>query len=317
MVAAATPTSRLEAHAGRLSVAADAPRVEPGTRYDLASVTKTYVSTAVVRLVEDRALGLEDPAGRFLPDLPPDKRELTLRQLLAHTGGMAPGAAVAPRPDDAEAMRRRVMDLPLAAEPGRQVIYSSLGYLLLGWILERVTGTGLDAVLGELILDPLGCHRTGFAPAAAERPAIAATELLASGEVVQGRVHDETSGILGAVTGHAGLFAPADQVLRFGQALLQGDELGLGASRRLLFEDLTGGLHPQRSAAFVIDDPVFTTFEATTFSHTGFTGTSLCLVPDRELAVVLLGNRVNPTRDNDRIAAARTAVHRRVAELLA
>lgn len=297
-------------------MAADAPRVEPGTRYDLASVTKTYVSAAVVRLVEDRTLALEDPAGRFLSDLPPDKRQLTLRQLLSHTGGMAPGASVAPRPQDAEAMRRRVIDLPLAGEPGRQVIYSSLGYLLLGWILESVTGHRLDTVLGELILQPLGCRRTGYSPPSAERPAVAATELLASGVVVQGHVHDETSGILGGVTGHAGLFAPADEVLRFGRALLGGDELRLGASRRLLFEDLTGGLDPNRSAAFLIDDPVFTTFEATTFSHTGFTGTSLCLVPDRDLVVVLLSNRVNPSRDNDRIAPARTAVHRRVAELL-
>jgi CubicO group peptidase (beta-lactamase class C family) len=129
-------------------------------------------------------------------------------------------------------------------------------------------------------------------------------------------VHDETSGILGGVTGHAGLFAPAAEVLRFGEALLRGDELGLGASRSLLFEDLTGGLDPHRSAAFVIDDEVFTTFGSTTFSHTGFTGTSLCLVPERELVVVLLTNRVNPSRDNDRIAPARTAVHRRLAELL-
>ncbi len=134
--------------------------------------------------------------------------------------------------------------------------------------------------------------------------------------MVQGHVHDETSGILGGVTGHAGLFAPADEVLRFGEALLRGDELRLGASRNLLFEDLTGGLEPRRSAAFLIDDPVFTTFEATTFSHTGFTGTSLCLVPDRGLAIVLLGNRVNPSRDNDLIAPARTAVHQRIAGLL-
>lgn len=316
MVAAATPGRRLESHAGRLSVAADAPRLEAGTRYDLASVTKTYVSTAVVRLVEAGTLGLEDTAGRFLPDLPADKRELTLQQLLAHTGGMAPGAAAAPRPDDPEAMRRRVLELPLVGEPGRQVVYSSLGYLLLGWILERVTGKRLDTVLRELILDPLDCRRTGFSPPAAERPAIAATELRPSGEVVQGRVHDETAGILGGITGHAGLFAPADDVLRFGQALLRGDELRLGASRKLLFEDLTGGLTPRRSAGFVIDDPVFTTFGATTLSHTGFTGTSLCLVPDRQLTVVLLTNRVNPTRDNERIAPARTAVHRRIAELL-
>lgn len=307
---------RLEAHAGHLSVAHGAPRVRSETRYDLASVTKTYVSVATVRLVEAGTLSPADPARRFLPDLPPDKGALTVRQLLSHTGGMAPGPAVTPRPTDPEAMRRRIVEVPLAGPPGRQVIYSSLGYLLLGWILERVAGAGLDSVLRELILEPLGCRRTEFRPAGEERAAIAATERLASGEVVQGQVHDETARVLGGVAGHAGLFAPAAEVLRFGSALLEGDELRLGASRRLLFDDLTGGLEPRRSAAFVIDDPVFATFGAATFSHTGFTGTSLCLVPERELVVVLLTNRVNPSRDNDRIGPARTAIHARVAELL-
>ncbi|MGH7920769.1 MAG: serine hydrolase domain-containing protein, partial [Candidatus Dormibacteraceae bacterium] len=210
----------------------------------------------------------------------------------------------------------RIVEVPPAGEPGRQVIYSSLGYLLLGWILECVTQTSLDECLRSLILDPLGLAETGFRPPKARRPAIAATEQLASGEVVQGQVHDETARILGGVTGHAGLFAPAADVLRFGRALLDGGPLELGASRSLLFQDLTGGLDPARSAAFVIDDPVFTTFGARTFSHTGFTGTSLCLVPERRLVSVLLTNRVNPTRENARIGGARTAVHRLVGTLL-
>ena len=302
---------------GRLRAESGAAPVHIDTRYDLASVTKTFVSVAVVQLLEQGALALDDPAGRHLPELPPDKAVITIRQLLAHTGGLPVGQELHDLHHEPGPLRRALLEIPLEFPPGTRVLYSSLGYIFLGWIIERLTGTALDRHLARAIFEPCRLQRTSFEPVGCQQPDVAATERRGDGVVIQGWVHDEKAQILGGITGHAGLFAPVADVLDFGEAVRCGDRLGLGDGWRLLFEDLTGGLAPSRSAAFVIDDPVFSTFDAPVFSHTGFTGTSLCLVPTRRLVVSVLTNRVHPTRENDRIAGARTRIHRAVQELLA
>ena len=304
------------AAAGRLRGEPDAAPVRLDTRYDLASVTKPFVSVAVAQLIEQGALALDDPASRHLPELPPNKAAITIRQLLAHTSGLPGGQELQGIHTERAPLRRAILDVALLSPPGTRVAYSSLGYLYLGWIVERLSGTSLDRHLAKAVFEPGGLTSTGFEPLGRVQPDAAATERLADGRVVQGWVHDEKAQILGGITGHAGLFAPVADVLRFGEAVSAGEELGLGASRRLLFGDLTGGLDPQRSAAFIVDDPVFATFDATGFSHTGFTGTSLCLVPARGLVVALLTNRVHPTRENERIGPARTRLHRAVHEAL-
>lgn len=296
--------------AGRLSVTTQAA-IGTGTIYDLASVTKTFTSVAVLALMEKNLVGLEDPIGRFLPHLPEDKRSISVRQLLVHTGGLPRGQGLHRLHPTAERLREALGQVPLLAPPGSRVAYSSIGYLYLGWMIEAVTSTTLDRYFEEAIFRPCGLAETGFRPPDSLRERIAPTEYAeAFGAFVHGEVHDEKAQILGGVTGHAGLFAPAADVLAFGEALVDPGHPVLGEARKLLFEELTGGLAPRRSPAFVINDPVFAFADSTVYSHTGFTGTSLCLVPAHQVVAVLLSNRVNPGRDNERITGARTAFHR-------
>jgi CubicO group peptidase (beta-lactamase class C family) len=302
---------------GRVDVAEDSPRVTPETLFDLASVTKIFTSVAVLSLIDRGLVGLDSELGEHLPGMPEDKARLTVRQLLTHVPGLPRGQELHGLHPQPEPLRRAIEAIPLMSEPGTEVAYSSIGYLYLGWMIEEVTGQGLDRYFEETIIRPCGLAHTRFCPPAELRDRIAATEYRAElGRCVQGVVHDEKSRILGGVTGHAGLFAPAADVLRFGQALIDPSRGLLGASRRLLYEDLTSPLSPRRSAAFIIDDPVFAEWPRTSFSHTGFTGTSLCLVPELDLVAVLLTNRVCPSRDEDRIAAVRTAFHGAVRDLI-
>lgn len=292
--------------AGKLSSDQGAAPVELDAVYDLASVSKVFTSVAALTLVERGELALDDAVGRFLPGLPEETAVLSVRELLAHVGGLTGGQELHRLHPTSGALREAIMAVrPGAGVRGNTVIYSSLGYLLLGWVIEAASDTPLDSYLEQAVLGPCGLTWTCFRPPAAWLGRIAPTEI-----PVHGQVHDEKARILGGVVGHAGLFAPAADVLRFGEALLDPDHPVLGPSRSLLFEDLTGGLVPRRSVAFVIEDPVFAVWDAPCFTHTGFTGTSLCLVPASGVVTVMLTNRINPTRVNDRIAAARTRVHR-------
>ncbi|HEX4212240.1 MAG TPA: serine hydrolase domain-containing protein [Candidatus Dormibacteraeota bacterium] len=302
---------------GRLDVADLAPAVAEETLFDLASVTKIFTSVAVLSLIDRGLVGIDSELGEHLPEMPEDKRRLTVRQLLTHVGGLARGQELQGLHPERGPLRRGIESIPLISEPGTAVAYSSIGYMYLGWMIEAVTGQGLDRFFEETIIGPCGLAHTRFRPPIELRDSIAAAEYRAElGRCVQGVVHDEKSRILGGVTGHAGLFAPAEDVVALGRALIDPAGRLLGESRRLLYEDLTGPLSPRRSAAFIIDDPVFSDWPHPSFSHTGFTGTSLCLVPELDLVAVLLTNRVCPSRDEDRIAGVRTAFHGAVRDLI-
>lgn len=302
---------------GRLDVAEDAPAATPDTLFDLASVTKVFTSVAVLSLVDRGLVSLDAELGDYLPAMPEDKRRLTVRQLLTHVPGLPRGQELHGLHPEPGPLRQAIERISLMSSPGTEVAYSSIGYIYLGWMIEAVTGMGLDRYLEDTIIRPLGPTHTRFQPPVELRGTIAATEYRAQlGRCTQGVVHDEKSRILGGVTGHAGLFAPAEDVVAFGQALIDPAGRLLGESRRYLHEDLTGPLSPHRSAAFIIDDPVFAEWPSHSLSHTGFTGTSLCLVPALDLVAVLLTNRVCPSREEDRIAGVRTAFHSAVRHLV-
>jgi len=293
---------RYRQSAGRQTYDAHSPAVDAGTIYDLASVTKVFVSATVIELIEAGDLGLEDPVRRYLSQLSEDKSSITVRQLLTHTAGLPSAPRLHNVHRTSKALTKTICEIPLQSQPGTQVLYSSLGYQYLGWLVEAVLDAPLSQCLQSRLLNPFGVE-AWFTPPAELRSRIAPTEFSTQrGKLLQGEVHDENSGVLGGATGHAGLFATASGVLALGHALLE-------KRSPLLFRELTAGLLPARTAAFLIDDPEFASWPTSAYSHTGFTGTSICLVPQRSVAVVLVSNRVHPSRDSERIHPARRSVH--------
>jgi CubicO group peptidase (beta-lactamase class C family) len=331
---------------GRLDYAPGSPPVTDSTLYDLASLTKVVATATAVMLLVDRGrMDLDAPLSHYLPAWPPGgwRDSVTVRRLLRHQAGLAPferfwhpsaGALRGPASVIAAiaAMGRRYA-------PGRRTEYSDLAFILLGAAVEAVTGESLDMFLDREAWTPLGMRETGFLPRpeliAAVRAAagletggdtLAPLERIAPTERdtvfrqahVRGVVHDENAFAMGGVAGHAGLFSTARDMARFARMLLEqervdGERLvepatlsaftrrGPGADRGLGW-DLAPGA--SRIAAALSRDA---------FGHTGFTGTSLWVDPVRGVSVVLLTNRVNPSREGTGVTALRRRLHELVA----
>jgi beta-N-acetylhexosaminidase len=321
---------------GKMTYNAKAARVTDHTIYDVASLTKPLVTTtAVMMLVESKQIDLDAPVSRYFPEFvcgakfDPDsdwRQRITIRRLLLHTAGLAPHRDFFKQAKSKRAVIERVISEPLVREPGTQIEYSDLGFILLGAIVEALTGEPLDAFARQRIFIPLGMVASQFNPAKKLRASIAPTEKDAAyrTRLVHGEVHDENAWAMGGVAGHAGLFSTARDVAAFAQMMLNG---GIYAHRRLLaratVQEFTKRQQIGNSARTLgWDVPVAPSssgryFSGRTYGHTGFAGTSLWIDPERELFVVLLTNRVHPTRANDKIRQVRPAVHDAVIESLA
>ncbi|MGK5530091.1 serine hydrolase domain-containing protein [Streptomyces sp. URMC 129] len=252
------------------------------TVFDIASLSKLFTATVAVRLAERGALALDAPVWRGV----------TARALLTHTGGLPAVIDLGPYPD--RAARLAAIDaLPLTT-PGRRV-YSDLGFIVLGEVLQRVAGKPLDALVAELVTGPLGMADTRYGPVDPGRVAATEDQPWTGRGMLRGQVHDENAYHLGGVAGHAGLFSTARDLAVFGQAVL--DEDWAGAMRR-------EGLGWQRN------EPAWMGALAspTALGHTGFTGTSLVADPATGVLLVLLTNRVHPTRARGTDSAYRRAV---------
>src|ERR1700690_2063175 len=211
-----------------------------------------------------------------------------------------------------------VMAEPLIREPGKQVEYSDLGLILVGEIISRLTGKPLDQFAKEEVLNPLGMADTMFNPPRSLLARIAPTELDSDfrKRLVWGEVHDENAWAMGGVAGHAGLFSTAGDIAKFAQMLLNG---GIYAHRRLLARATiqtftTREIICDTASAIGLDVPTQPSsaghfYSEKSFGHTGFTGTSIWIDPERDLFVILLTNRVNPTRANEKIRQVRPALH--------
>jgi CubicO group peptidase (beta-lactamase class C family) len=222
-----------------------------------------------------------------------------------------------------------VLATPLEAPPGTRAAYSDLGAIILGQAIERLYSASLAQLAARRIFHPLGMSGTRFLPPRSWLARIAPTEHDSwRGRLVHGEVHDENAAFLGGVSGHAGLFGSAKDLLRFGEWLLgryRGDPAGshepvvtAATVRRFTTrQDLVAG----SSRALGWDTPSLggsagTRLAPASFGHTGFTGTSIWIDPTRELVVVLLSNRVHPSRDNPRLAPLRALVADRVIGVL-
>ncbi len=302
---------------GRVDWAPDAPAVDDRTIYDVASLTKVVVTTtAAMILEEERRLDLDRTVVSYLPEFDaPEKAGITVRMLLTHRGGLeAYGplfAEASGRMEYLAAINRR----PMQYQPGTRSVYSDWDMILLQLVLERITGQSLDVFARQRIFEPLGMIDSFFNPDSTLFPRIAPTELQPStGRLIHGRVHDENARAIGGVSGNAGFFSSARDLAIFAQTMLNGGHYG---SVRILLPTTvarwTSRQDADTSRAFGWDTPSGRSsagrfFSPRSFGHTGFTGTSMWIDPVKDLYVVLLANRVNPSRQSTRIFQLRREV---------
>lgn len=298
---------RREGVVGTPSWAEDRP-IGVESLFDLASVTKPIVGLAVLRLVEQGVLALDTRVGEVLGPWPEGPMaHADLRSLLTHTSG-APG----PTPLWQEHREREALLGALAhlefTEPGRWC-YSSMGFIALGLVAEHASSLPLDRLVEREITAPLAMEDTGFGPVDPQR-AVATEDCPWRGRRVRGEVHDENAAVLGGVAGHAGLFGTARDLGRLGAALLRGEVLGPAMDRVHCGADdgRPLGWWPRERCTYLGEG-----YSAAAFGHTGFTGTSLVIDPEADRWVVLLTNRVHPTREPRGFEAVREEFHRVIA----
>ncbi|MGB4787105.1 MAG: glycoside hydrolase family 3 N-terminal domain-containing protein [Candidatus Acidiferrum sp.] len=319
---------------GKLSYDAKAAATNPNTMYDIASLTKVVATTTLVaKLVEgDFAvpLDLDAKIERYLPEWASGpnaewRHRVTVRHLLTHTSGLPAFKEYWRTSKGKPDTLARIFAEPLEYEPGTKEIYSDLGIILMAEIVERLTGRTLDDLAKSTIFSPLGMKDTMYRPPKKLWPQIAPTEIDNNlrHRLVQGEVHDENAFAIGGVSGHAGLFSSAPDLAAFCQMLLNG---GVYAHQRILRrstiaqfttpQQLSGGTRTLGWAVPTEGGSSGHYFSAHSFGHTGFTGTSIWIDPDRQLFVVLLTNRVHPTRENTKIQQVRPALHDAVMQAL-
>ena len=288
------------------------------TLWDLASLTKVIgTTTAMMRLVGEGRVSVDAPVQQYLPQWAvPGAERVTIRHLLLHTSGLRAHRPLYTETTDAAGARALVYATPLDTVAGARTLYSDLGIILLGEVIEKVTGERIDGYLRRMVFEPLGMHETMFRPPSDLLPRVAPTEVDPwRGRHVRGEVHDENAFRLEGIAPHAGLFSSAHDLSRFARMYLNDGVLDSvrvldpamiamftraadrSFSTRALGWDTADG---RNSAGSLMSDRAF--------GHTGFTGTSIWIDPSADVFVLLLTNRVNPTRANMRIAGVRRSI---------
>lgn len=305
---------------------APSPVPDDSTIWDMASLTKVIALTSsMMQLVEQHKVDLDAPVQRYLPGWAgPNKDKVRVRDLLTHSSGLPAWRPLYKEAPDAASAAALAYATPLDTLPGVRMVYSDIGGFLLGEIVRAVTGERIDQYFANHIAVPLKLHDSMFLPPAALLPRIAPTEIDPWRQRhLRGEVHDENAAMLGGVSGHAGLFSSGRDLARIAQLYLNHGTLGgvqiwkpetivqfttvqdsTFSNRALGWETPTG----MNSAGHLMTRPAF--------GHTGFTGTSIWVDPAHDVFVVLLTNRVNPTRANNKITAVRQAVADSVMALL-
>lgn len=319
VVEVGTPAGVVWEHAfGSVDYDPESALTKETTIFDLASLTKVIATASLVmRFVDSGALALSHPIRQWIPEWRgKDREHATIRSLLTHSSGLTAWLPFYRDHTGRQEFQHAICSLPLEYPPDTHAIYSDLGFMLLGFAIENAGGRSFETqatqLLGSITAAPLL-----FNPPAELRPSVAPTENDPwRGRRLVGEVHDENCWALGGAAGHAGLFGTAKAVGEFARAVLNGAE---GADGRLaaretirLFIKRAG--HATGSRALGWDTMLSTSscgasMSSSAFGHTGFTGTSLWIDPKRQVYVVFLTNRVNPTRENAAIQVIRPALH--------
>lgn len=310
-----------EKYAGRLTYLPDALPITDSTIFDLASVSKVVATTTAAMICVDRKLfSLDDKVIKFFPKFKvKGKESITIRNLLTHTSGLPAFKKYYELVKNEKELMEDIFNSSISFEPGTQMVYSDLGMITLGKIIEKVTGKTLDQFCKREIFTPLQMTNTFYKPVAALKHRIAPTEYddYWRNRLLIGEVHDEASSMLGGVAGHAGLFSTARDLGIFLQMLLQGGEYGkikiVKSTTANIFTKQQSNLSSRALGWDTKDGEGYssagTLFHSDSYGHTGYTGTSVWTDPTRKLIVILLTNRVHPTRLNRQIMKFRPIIH--------
>ncbi len=299
-------------------------RMLPESLFDLASLTKVVATTTASMLLYERGqLDIELPVSNYLEAFNiPERQRITVRHLLTHTSGLP---AFQPFHLDGITSREVVLDsilsISLFSEPGEEYLYSDFGMISLALVIEAITGKPFDEWCTNNIFAPLGMNSTGFRTTGEPDSTVVPTELddYFRNRLIQGEVHDETAWTLGGVAGHAGIFSTALDLSRFAQMMAQRgrlDELEFLRPQTIdLFTTVVDTSLSTRALGWdtrnLNDEPSSAGqfFGSRSYGHTGFTGTSLWIDPDSKAWVILLSNRVYPSRDEyERFMGLRGAI---------
>jgi uncharacterized protein YbbC (DUF1343 family)/CubicO group peptidase (beta-lactamase class C family) len=288
------------------------PHREPmsiDTIFDVASLTKVVAtSIAVTQLVQKGEVRVNEPVAKYIPEFAENgKEEITVRELLTHHSGLPKDLDLSQPWDGREtALQMAYSEKPIFA-PGSQFLYSDTNFIVLGALVERVSGMSLDEYCQKNIFLPLNMKHTRFLPPAAWSPKIAPTQFDEHDKMLRGVVHDPTARRMGGVAGHAGAFSTADDLAKFAQALLTGSTM----LSPLMVEKMTTPQQPPTSTVlrgfgWDIDSPFSSNrgdlLPVGSFGHTGFTGTSLWIDPTTQTYIIILTNAVHPRGKGSAVA---------------
>lgn len=307
---------------GKMDSSENAPAMPTNAVFDLASLSKVIGTTTAAELVYDRhLLDLDAPVVRYIPEFAgtPGHEKVLVRHLLSHSSGLNSASVLWKQAHDRDGIMALLYGLPVEWEPGTRTQYRDYNMILMAEIIQRITHQRLDKFLAHYVFHPLGMKDTRYNPPANWLRRIPPTEQddVLRHQLVRGVVHDENAFLMGGVSGHAGLFSSARNLSSFAQMYLNG---GTYKATRIVSEE-TLKLFMQRQSiplrttrALGWDTPGPGSFPGNLASpraiiHTGFTGTSIYIDPQRDAFIVLLTNRVNPTRQNLLINQARPAIH--------
>jgi len=316
---------------GSLEYSSSSLKVNSSTMYDLASVTKVIATTtAIMRLYDEEKIQLDDPVIKFIPEFGNhDKEKILVRNLLLHNGGLPAFKRLYLTCKSSQEVLDSVYQTEMIFNVGDSTVYSDFDFILLGKIIEKVSGVSLDKYVDSVFFKPLGMTSTiysaeggsafGGNPQSSIWKKIAPTEYdsVYRKRLIQGEVHDENAFALGGVSGHAGLFSTASDLAIFLQMIMNGGSYGgkqyLKPETIKLFTTRQG---KQSTRALGWDTKTMNGYSSAgslfgekSFGHTGFTGTSVWVEPEKKIFVILLTNRVYPTRNNSKIMQIRPKVH--------
>jgi len=318
---------------GRQTYNSGSAKVTEKTIYDAASLTKPVVTVTLAAMLREAGqLDVTAPVSRYLPSWScgndRDRRErVTIAHLLSHASGLPAHEDYFVKPKGRDGIVSSAIAEPLAYDPGAESIYSDIGFIVLGAIIERLTGRRLDELAQERIFTPLGMTSTMFCPPKSLRARIAPTERVSGRRksVLNGQVHDENSAAMGGIAGHAGMFSTGPDLAIFCQMMLNG---GIYAHQRILrretireFTSPTPLAANTRTLGWNVPTQPSSSghyFSDQSIGHTGFTGASIWIDPQKDLFVVLLtnANRTHEDSDDDEIRRIQPAVHNSIVEAL-